>query len=321
MGIVMKFLVLVLCMAFGFGGLSGQVPVWQPSPGQIPIWPGAPPDSQPVAGRPNIEAMEAGGSLVAGKPWIQVENVSRPTMTVYSPEGRNTSAAVVVFPGGAYHILAIDLEGTEVCDWLTSRGITCVLLKYRVPDSGPAWHDECKCHIHPKSPTALQDAQRTVGLVRLHAVEWHIDPHKVGVLGFSAGGHLVAAISTHFKSRLYPVVDAADKESCRPDFAVALYPGHLWIDDKKIELNPDIRTHITRQTPPTFLLQAEDDPVDDVNHSLVYYSALKNAGVPVEMHLYAQGGHAFGLRRTEFPIAGWPQLVETWLGTIGMISK
>jgi acetyl esterase/lipase len=166
---------------------------------------------------------------------------------------------------------------------------------------------------------ALEDAQRTVGLVRFHAAEWHIDPHKIGVLGFSAGGHLVAAISTHFKRRLYPAVDAADKESCRPDFAVALYPGHLWIDDKKFELNPNVP--VTRQTPPTFLLQNEDDPVDNINHSLVYYIALKNAGVPVEMHLYAQGGHAFGLRRTKFPATGWPQLVETWLGTIGMIPE
>jgi acetyl esterase/lipase len=157
------------------------------------------------------------------------------------------------------------------------------------PKSGP----------YPESPMALEDAQRTVGLVRFHAAEWHIDPHKIGVLGFSAGGHLTAAISTHFEKRLYPPVDAADKESCRPDFAVALYPGHLWIDEKTIELNPDIRTHVTRQTPPTFLLQAEDDHVDNVNESLVYYIVLKNAGVPAEIHLYAQGGHAFGLRRTE----------------------
>jgi len=168
---------------------------------------------------------------------------------------------------------------------------------------------------------ALEDAQRTVGLVRFHATEWHIDPHKIGVLGFSAGGHLVAAMSTHFEQRLYSAVDAADKESCRPDFAVALYPGHLWIDDKGLELNPDIRIHITSRTPPTFLLQDEDDDVDNVNDSLVYYIALKNAGVPVEMHLYAQGGHAFGLRRTKFSVTAWPQLVETWLGTIGIISN
>src|SRR5262249_18289609 len=129
---------------------------------------------------------------------------------------------------------------------------------------------------------------------------------------------MVAAVSTHFDKRSYPEVDAADKESCRPDFAVALYPGHLWSSDRKIfELNPNVP--VTSQTPPTFLLQAEDDPVDNVNNSLVYYVALKKAGVPVEMHLYAQGGHGFGLRRTKLPITEWPQLVETWLETIGMI--
>jgi len=158
-------------------------------------------------------------------------------------------------------------------------------------------------------------------LVRFHAAEWHIDPHKIGVLGFSAGGHLAAAMSTHFDKRLYPAVDAADKESCRPDFAVVLYPGHLWnrtdASEPKFELNPDVP--VTRRTPPAFLLQAEDDPVDPVNNSLVYYAALKKAGVPVEMHLYAQGGHGFGLRRTKLPVTDWPQLVETWLGTIGMI--
>jgi acetyl esterase/lipase len=248
---------------------------------------------------------------------VVVDNVSRPTMTVYSPTGKNTGVAAVVFPGGGYESLAIDLEGTEVCDWLTSKGITCVLLKYRVPAprTPPNWG------AYPQSPMALEDAQRTVGLVRFHAAEWHIDPHKIGVLGFSAGGHLVAAMSTHFEHRLYPPVDAADKESCRPDFAVALYPGHLAFYDKTLELNSDIRARITRRTPPTFLLQDEDDHVDNVSDSLVYYIALKNAGVPVEMHLYAQGGHGFGLRRTKLPVTKWPQLVETWLETIGMIPK
>ena len=261
-----------------------------------------------------------------------VFNVTRPPMTVYSPEGKNTDSAVVVFPGGGYQGLAIDFEGTEVCDWLTPKGITCVLLKYRVTDVG----EYPKSGPYPESPMALEDAQRTMGLVRFHAAEWHIDPHKIGVLGFSAGGHLSAAISTHFAKRLYPVVDAADKESCRPDFAVAIYPGHLSIAvgewdakqgtkkfvvrhpttaDKDFGLNPDVR--VTSQTPPTLLLQAEDDHVDNVDDSLAYYIALNKAGVPVEMHLYARGGHAFGLRRTKFPITGWPQLVETWLGRSG----
>jgi acetyl esterase/lipase len=154
-----------------------------------------------------------------------------------------------------------------------------------------------------------------VGLVRQHAAQWHVDPHKIGVLGFSAGGHLVAAISTHF-TRAYPIIDAADRESSRPDFAVARYPGHLWVDEDKFELSPDIP--VTKQTPPTFLVRAENDPVDDINHSLVYYIALKKAGVPVEMHLYAEGGHAFGLQRTAQPITAWPELLQTWLTTIHM---
>jgi acetyl esterase/lipase len=164
----------------------------------------------------------------------------------------------------------------------------------------------------------LEDAQRTIGLVRSRAAEWHIDPHKIGVLGFSAGGHLVAAVSTHFDHRMYASVDAADSESCRPDFAVAIYPGHLF-DYEKSALHDDI--HITKDTPPTFLLHAENDPVDGVSHSLVYYEELKNAGVPVELHLYSEGGHAFGLRPTKHPITQWPKLVETWLGTIGAVSR
>jgi acetyl esterase/lipase len=222
-------LIFALCVVLAFGNLSAQTPAWQPSPGytQVPIWPGVVPDARPAEG-PEV-ATTIKEKLVAGRPWVEVGNVSQPTMTVYSPEGKNTGAAVVVFPGGGYVRLAIDLEGTEVCDWLISKGIACVLLKYRVqaprltPSSG----------AYPESLMALEDAQRTVGLVRFHAAEWHIDPHKIGVLGFSAGGHLVAAMSTHFNRRLYPAVDAADKESCRPDFAVALYPGHLWIDDQK----------------------------------------------------------------------------------------
>lgn len=239
-------------------------------------------------------------------------------MTVYAPKEPNTSSAVVVFPGGGFEGLAIDLEGTEVCDWLTSRGITCVLLKYRVPSVPFDWHCKCRPNNRAISTLALEDAQRTIGLVRSHASEWHIDPHKVGVLGFSAGGYLVAEISTIFERRLYKPVDAADKESCRPDFAVAIYPGHLSVPRNPYTLNPNIR--VTNQTPPTFVLQAEDDKVDGIDQSLAYYIALKKARVPVEMHLYANGGHAFGLRRTNLPITAWPELVETWLATIGITS-
>lgn len=312
----MKPLLFAVCAVFAFGGVSAQQTTWQPSSGhtQVPIWPG--PAAQSVPGPENTGTVT---TLVAGKPWVYVGNVSQPTMTVYSPKGKNTGVAVVVFPGGGFEVLAIDLEGTEVCDWLTSEGITCVLLKYRVPSLPYDWHCKCRPDSLAKSTPALEDAQRTVGLVRFHAAEWHINPHKIGVLGFSAGGYLVAEISTDFEPRLYAPVDTADMQSCRPDFAVAIYPGHLWTYDKGLELNPMVPA--SSQTPPTFLLQAEDDHVDSVNDSLAYYIALKKAGVPVEMHLYAQGGHAFGLRRTKFPITEWPQLVETWLGTIGMISK
>ena len=333
----MKTLIFAFCIVFFGGNSNAQKALWQPSAGhmQIPIWPGAAPDPQPVAG-PEYDKSSGKNDLIGGRPVVEVGNVTRPTMTVYSPDGKNTGAAVVVFPGGGYQILAIDLEGTEVCDWLTSKGITCVLLKYRVTNVGPY----PKSGPYPESPMALEDAQRAVGLVRFHAGEWHIDPHKIGVLGFSAGGHLSAAISTHFSKRLYPAVDAADKVSCRPDFAVPIYPGHLSLSaaewdakqgtkkfvvshlataDQQLGLNPEIT--VTSQTPPTFLLQDEDDHVDSVNDSLAYYIALKNAGVPVEMHLYAQGGHAFGMRRTKFPVTRWPELVETWLGTIGMIAQ
>lgn len=315
--------IFALCVVFAVGGASTQATsaqknIWQPSPShtQVPIWPEAAPDAQPVPGPETIRTDS--NSMVGGRPVTGVYNVTQPTMTVYSPKGKNTGVAVVVFPGGGFEGLAIDLEGTEVCDWLTSKGITCVLLKYRVPSLPYDWHCDCRPHNQMISTLSLEDAQRTMGLVRLHAAEWHIDPRKIGVLGFSAGGYLVAEISTDFQHRLYSLVDAADKESCRPDFAVGVYPGHLWVGGVSYGLNPNVP--VTRQTPPTFLVQAEDDNVDGVNQSVAYYIALKKAGVPVEMHLYAHGGHAFGLRRTNLSITEWPQLVEKWLGTIGMIS-
>jgi len=319
--VCLSFVVVAVWGAFAAGGSVAQTSVWQPSAGhtQVQIWPGAVPDARAAKGPETMETSTNPKEFIGGKPVTSINNVSHPTMTVYSPTEKNTGVAVVVFPGGGYSELAIDLEGTEACDWLTAKGITCVLLKYRVPSP----HATKYWGAYPESPMALEDAQRTLGLVRFHAADWHIDPHKIGVMGFSAGGHMVAAMSVHF-DRLYPPVDAADKVSCRPDFAVAIYPGHLSFGDKNLkapELNPDIASRLTAQTPPTFLLQNEDDHVDDVNDSLVYYIALKNAGVPVEMHLYAQGGHAFGLRPTKLPVSKWPELVETWLGTIGMIAQ
>jgi acetyl esterase/lipase len=312
-----KHSIFVAFVILACGILRAQQTIWQPSLGhtEVRIWPGTPPDAYRVPGPEYAETTK--DEKVAGKPYVWVSNITSPTITVYSPKAKNTSAAVVVFPGGGFEGLAMDLEGTEVCDWLTSEGITCVLLKYRVPSIPFDWHCKCRPDDLAVPKLALEDAQRAIGLTRLHATEWHIDPHKIGVLGFSAGGYLVAEISTQFSRRLYTPVDAADKESCRPDFAVAVYPGHLRVGDHGYKLNPNIP--VTQQTPPTFLVQAEDDNVDGVSQSLAYYIALKSAGVSAEMHLYAQGGHAFGLRRTNLPITGWPQLVKTWLATIGMV--
>lgn len=313
-----KLFVGIFSMLCLLGPMSIEAHSWQPTLGhtQIPIYPSGkvPAATQPLTGPEDM--IKVNQPLVAGKSWIQVRNVSKPTMTIYSPKMKNTGVAMVVLPGGGYQILAIDLEGTEICHWLTANGITCVLLKYRVPAprSAPYWGS------YPQSPIALEDLQRTMGLVRLNAAKWGIDPKKIGVIGFSAGGSLVAEISTHFKHRLYQPIDSADKVSCRPNFAIAIYPGHLWINHHKFEINPTIQ--VSKQTPPTFLLQAENDHEDNVNDSLVYYIALKNAGIPVEMHLYPNGGHAFGLRPTQFPITRWPKLVMAWLNSIGMkLSK
>ena len=255
----------------------------------MPVWPGAAPGA-PTNLPPEADLTTAKDNLIAGRPLFALGNVVTPTITLYkAKEQRAPRPAVVVFPGGGYRILAIDLEGTEVCDWLNSAGVTCVLLKYRVPDTGP----------YPKSPAALQDAQRAMGLVRQHAAEWGIDPNRVGVLGFSAGGHLSAAISNLYEKRLYDPVDEADKLSCRPDFSVVVYPGYLALADQNFAPNPEI--HPTANTPPTFIVQAEDDPVH-VENAVVYFMQLKNAKVPAELHVYAQGGHGYGLRRTALPV-------------------
>ncbi|MGH9501479.1 MAG: alpha/beta hydrolase [Terriglobales bacterium] len=304
-----KCLFLVAAVASFSVVAIAQPAVWAPAAGQVTLelWPHGAPGAKPNPAA-ELNTTTAKDHMVAGWPVYRLGNVSTPTLTLYAPKANETGAAVVVFPGGAYRILAIDLEGTEVCDWLNSIKVTCLLLKYRVPDSGP----------YPKSAAALQDAQRALGIVRSHAAEWHIDPKRVGVLGFSAGGHLSAALSTHYDQRLYDMVDAADQLSCRPDFAVIIYPGYLALAERNFAPNPDI--HVTEKTPPAFLVQAEDDPVH-VENSIVYYTALKNANVPAEMHLYAQGGHGYGLRRTALPVTAWPELVKTWLQTIQVLPS
>jgi acetyl esterase/lipase len=274
---------------------------------ELSIWSKSTPDSGLITG---TETYNDG----------MVAHVSNPTITIFPPKEKNTGAAVIVFPGGGYKKLAIELEGSEICEWLASIGVTGILLKYRVPDSGPHHDDSCDCQKDAIKPLALEDAQRAVGLVRFNAKIWNINPTKIGVIGFSAGGHLVADISTNYKKRAYPIMDEADKESCRPDFAMALYPGHMMFHSTEpYELNPAIP--VDSNTPPTFLLQAGNDPVDTIQNSLVYYIALKKAGVPAEYHIYAEGGHAFGLKKSNLPISDWPKLAETWLHTIKVISN
>jgi acetyl esterase/lipase len=292
-----------------------KVGIWQPPSGltQVPIWPKVGPDVSDISRPAESVLVAATPEAIEGGTSEAVFDVTSPTMTVFPPSGRNTGAAMIVFPGGGFKAVVITSEGTEICNWIASKGITCVLSKYRVPDSAHHWDDHCKCHVTPKVPRALQDAQRTIKLVRAQAQTLHIDPHKIGVIGFSAGGYLVAQTSNIFEP-VYKPVDEIDRVSSRPDFAVALYPGHLCRGNT---LDPGIRP--TKQTPPTFLLQAWDDPVDGICNSTIYARALNEAGVPAEVHLFAKGGHAFALRHTEDPVAMWPSLAEAWLKEIGIL--
>lgn len=291
--------------------------VWQPPSGlkQIPIWPGAAPDMQGIPRAPErIEIAETPDAL-EGTTSEAAWDVTSPTLTVFPPNGRNTGVAIVVFPGGGFKAVVVTKQGTEICRWITSKGMTCILSKYRVPKSNHHWDSDCKCAVTPKVPRALQDAQRTIRLVRARARDWHIDPNRIGAMGFSAGGYLVAQTSNIFKPAYRPI-DAIDKISSRPDFAIAFYPGHLC--RAGAALDPGIKP--TRRTPPTFLLQAWDDPVDEICNSTVYARALDAAGVSTEVHLFAKGGHAFGLRKSEHSVvAAWPSLVENWLKTIGVL--
>ena len=294
---------------------QAQTYTWPPDSSRptIPIWPSTPPDASPSS-TPEVDTSNPSSGNVAGRPVVRLGHVSIPTLTVYQPESNPTGTAVVVFPGGGYSILAIDLEGTEVCQWLNGIHITCLVLKYRVPDTGP----------YPRSNAALEDAQRSLAIVRTHAADLHINPHRIGVLGFSAGGHLAAALSTHFGQRLYADIDANDRASSRPDFAVIIYPGYLapTVPQPNQEpsiafgTNPDL--HPTSDTPPTFLLQAEDDPVH-VENATTWFLQLKAAYVPAELHVYAEGRHGYGLRPTALPVTHWPALVETWLRTISIL--
>lgn len=253
-----------------------------------------------------IEQADNNGGKVGGETVLRITNVSEPTITVYpAPEEVASGSAVIVCPGGGYNILAYDLEGDEVCEWLNNIGITAVLLKYRVPVR----------EGRPRYEAPLQDLQRALGYVRAHAEKMNVDPGRIGVMGFSAGAHLSAMLSNCFTQRTYPSVDALDKVSCRPDFCLLVYPAYL--DGEKFQLADELK--VSSETPPTMLIQAEDDKAY-INSSLFYYYALKEAGVPAWMHLYSKGGHGYGLRDTQAAVNEWPDRAEDWFRELGIIE-
>lgn len=293
-----------------------RIGVWQAPAGlrQIGIWPGEAPDMQGVSQPPESVLSALTPMALEGGTSEAVFDVTSPTLTIFPPKGKNTGAAIVVFPGGGFRAVVITVEGTEICNWIAAKGITCILSKYRVPRSNHHRDEACDCGVTPKVLRSLQDSQRTIRLVRSMAGELEIDPGKVGVMGFSAGGYLVAQTSNIFEPAYAPV-DAIDEISSRPDFAVAFYPGHLCRSGGT--LDPGIK--VSKHTPPTFLVAAWDDPTNDICNSTLYARALDQAGVPAEVHIFATGGHAFGLRRNESPDTVWPSLLEHWLAERGIL--
>jgi acetyl esterase/lipase len=292
--------------------------VWQATAGgtQIPLWPANVPLAKPDTGD-HPEGTGNGSPTVGGRPWHWASYVARPTMTIYRPKGRNTGAAMMVLPGGGFAAVATDLEGTEVCDWVVRQGMTCVMVKYRAPQAWPKVNGRQQ---RPEVVLGLEDAQRAMGLLREQAGAYGVDPHRIGVIGFSAGAYLVTAMS-NTGERTYPLTDAADRQSPRPDFAIVAYTARV-LDDSKgrnsLELQPWVK--ISSDAPPTLIIHAMDDPVDDVRQAMAYALALNDAGVPVDMRLYAKGGHAFGLRPTADPITReWPGQVEQWLHDLGVL--
>jgi acetyl esterase/lipase len=277
-------------------------------PAVIPLWPGQAP-GEPADFKP---AEEKFVQPKAGEknPISRLTDIAKPTISVYRPaKDKDTGAAVIVAPGGGYNILAWSHEGTQVAEWLNDVGVTAVLLKYRVPR-----RSDTPAGQPPKQ--ALMDAQRAVSLVRSKAGEWGIDPKRIGFLGFSAGGHLTAWTCTNFDQRAYDAVDDADKVSCRPDFGVAVYPGGI-IPREGGEMKPEIR--VSADTPPMFLAHAANDPVKPEN-SIALWTALRKAGVTAELHIYATGGHGFGMRKTDDPCGTWPQRCAEWMKRSGYLT-
>lgn len=292
--------------------------IWRPASGgtQVPLWPAHVALAKPDSGD-RAETTGNGSPLVGGRKWHWATYVTRPTMTIYRPQGRNTGATMLVLPGGGFYAVAMDLEGTEICDWVIRQGMTCAVLKYRTPQ---VWPEENGKQQRPKVLLGLEDAQRAIGVLRQRAATYGIDPHRIGAIGFSAGAYLVANMS-NTDERTYPLTDAADRQSPRPDFAIVAYTARM-LDDSKgknnLELQPWVK--ISAKAPPTLIIHAMDDPVDNVRHPMAYALALHEAGVPVDMRIYSRGGHAFGMRPTDAPITTqWPWQVKQWLQNIGVL--
>jgi len=274
----------------------------------LTLWPkGAPNEKGNLP--PEHDTTDEKSGLVAGQRLIRLGNVSDPTITIYpAPQKSNTGAAVLVCPGGAYQILALDLEGSEVCEWLNSIGVTGILLKYRVPAR----------QGQERYAAALQDAQRAMGIVRQKAEELGLDSKRIGVLGFSAGGHLATALSNNYSRRTYDPFDAADQLSCRPDFSVLIYPAYLTLEKEQKKLSPEIK--VTEKTPPAFITMTEDDPVR-VENALAYFLALKEQKIPAELHVFPTGGHGYGLRKVGKNVATWPSLAENWMREMKLLNQ
>jgi acetyl esterase/lipase len=228
---------------------------------------------------------------------LRFDEVTNPAIEVSLPDKAiNNGSAVIVCPGGGYNILAYDLEGTEIAGWLNRLGFTAFVLQYRIPD---------------KKGGALQDVQRAMRIVRNNPQKWNIDPEKIGVMGFSAGGSLSARASTLFNKKTYPPVDKSDSLSCRPSFTMLIYPAYL-DQGPGLTLTPELE--LSKDVPPVFIFQTADDTYG--NSALVMAGALRNAKLPVELHFLSTGGHGYGLRPGKVAAETWPLLAEKWLGIV-----
>jgi acetyl esterase/lipase len=287
---------LALTLVLAFSSQSAE-------PTVVKLWPGKAPGETKDIGPEKLIEPKPGQREVK-----RVSDVSEPTITIYSPaKDKNAKVAVVVAPGGGYSILAIEHEGTQVCEWLNTLGVTAVLLKYRVP---------LREKQMPENLAALQDAQRAISLVRSKQTELGIDPTRVGMLGFSAGGNLTVSTCLTGK-RFYGTIDKTDEVfSCEPNFALLIYPAFLV--EKNGELKPEYK--VKKDSPPMFFAHSTDDPITSEN-SISLYRALKKNDVPAELHLYASGGHGYGISKVPHPCASWPDLAADWMKARGLFDK